>query len=189
MKSISRRQLRSREALWEGSRRQSRGAMDKKAIQGLASGASGHNAAKPSGLGRRVDGTFARWKLVFLSGEISLSCVRPLAGCDCVGNNAGDCGEVSRGHSSGMRRAGSSCRRVTRPVKTPKLACSEGLNRNDKFEPVCSQHGYLPTGRACSGARRKPRMQEKRGVNCPSCLHNPTTVRLRFGTAQCGSAR
>ena len=49
--------------------------MNKKAIQGLASGASGHNAAKPCGLGRRVDGTLARWKLVFLSGEASLACV------------------------------------------------------------------------------------------------------------------
>ena len=73
MKSISRRQLRSREASWEGSPRQSRGAMYKKAILGLASGASGHNAAKPFGLGRRVDGTFARWKSVPLSGEASLS--------------------------------------------------------------------------------------------------------------------
>jgi hypothetical protein len=45
--------------------------MNKKAIQGLAFGASGHNAAKPSGLGRRVDGPLARWKLVFLSGEAS----------------------------------------------------------------------------------------------------------------------
>jgi hypothetical protein len=74
MKSISRRQLRSREAWWEGSRRQSRGAMNNKAILGLASGASGHHAAKPFGLGRRVDDTFARWKLMFLSGEASLAC-------------------------------------------------------------------------------------------------------------------
>ncbi len=51
--------------------------MNKKAIQGLASGASGHHAAKPFGLGRRVDGTFARWKLVFLSGEASLACGSP----------------------------------------------------------------------------------------------------------------
>lgn len=49
--------------------------MNKKAIQGLASGASGHNAAKPSGLGRRVDGTLARRKLMLLSGEASMACV------------------------------------------------------------------------------------------------------------------
>ena len=51
--------------------------MNKKAIQGLASGASGHNAAKPFGLGRRVDGTLARWKLVLLSGETSPACGSP----------------------------------------------------------------------------------------------------------------
>ena len=45
--------------------------MNKKAIQGLASGASQHHMAKPSGLGRRVDGTLARRKLVLLSGEAS----------------------------------------------------------------------------------------------------------------------
>ncbi len=43
--------------------------MTKKAILGPASGASEHNVAKPFGLGCRVDGTFARGKLVFLSGE------------------------------------------------------------------------------------------------------------------------
>jgi hypothetical protein len=59
--------------------------MNKKAILGLASGASGHNAAKPSGLGRRVDGTFARWKLVFLSGEASVG-GNPLADSTVVGN-------------------------------------------------------------------------------------------------------
>lgn len=45
MKSISERQLLSRETSWGGSLEQSRGAMNKKAIQGSASGASGHHAA------------------------------------------------------------------------------------------------------------------------------------------------
>ena len=63
--------------------------MDKKAIQGLASGASGHHAAKPFGLGRRVDGTFARWKLVLLSGETSLSSVWPCASRSRAGNGIG----------------------------------------------------------------------------------------------------
>lgn len=47
--------------------------MYKKVIQGLASGASEHHIAKPSGLGRRVDDTFARGKLMPLSGEASMA--------------------------------------------------------------------------------------------------------------------
>lgn len=88
MKSISERQLQNREILWRGSLEQSREAMYKKVILGLASGASEHNVAKPCGLGRRVDDTLARWKLMFLSGESSIIC-DPLADCVSVGNDAG----------------------------------------------------------------------------------------------------
>ena len=49
--------------------------MDKKVILGPASEASEHNVAKPSGLGCRVDDTFARWELVFLSGEACVACI------------------------------------------------------------------------------------------------------------------
>ena len=61
MKSISRWQLRSREAWWEGSLRQNHEAMNKNVIQGLASGASEPSIAKPSGLRRRVNGALAWW--------------------------------------------------------------------------------------------------------------------------------
>ena len=48
-----------------------------------------------------------------------------------------------------MNRAGSSCRRVTRPVKvTGSLTNDEGPNRNDETEPFCSSCGYSPTGEA-----------------------------------------
>ena len=72
MKSTSRRQLRSREALWEGSLRQIREAMYKNVIQGPASGASEPSVAKPSGLGGRVNGALAWRKWMLLSGEASL---------------------------------------------------------------------------------------------------------------------
>lgn len=45
--------------------------MDKNVIEGSVSGASGPSAAKPSGLGHRVNDAFARWKLASLSGEAS----------------------------------------------------------------------------------------------------------------------
>jgi RNA-directed DNA polymerase len=46
-----------------------------------------------------------------------------------------------------MKRAGSSCRRVTRPAKNPDgLTCGEGLNQNDEFEFFCSSSGYTPSG-------------------------------------------
>lgn len=64
--------------------------MYKKAILGSASGASGHHAAKPFGLGRRVDGTLVRRKLVFLSGEASLSSVGGLNLPRCRRNLAGN---------------------------------------------------------------------------------------------------
>jgi hypothetical protein len=89
MKSISRWQLRSREAWWEGSLRQNHEAMNKNVIQGLASGASEPSIAKPSGLGRRVNGALAWWKLVFLSGEISLSSVLLLLSRFLAGNGSG----------------------------------------------------------------------------------------------------
>ena len=96
MKSISERQLRSREASWGGSLEQTRGAMNKKVILGLASGASGHHAAKPCGLGRRVDDTLARRKWALLSGEASM--VRdPLADRSCVGNGVGTVEESAEG--------------------------------------------------------------------------------------------
>jgi len=88
MKSISRWQLRSREAWWEGSLRQNHEAMYKNVIKGLASGASEPSIAKPSGLRRRVNGAFAWWKLVFLSGEIFCFSVPPVAGSTCAGNGA-----------------------------------------------------------------------------------------------------
>jgi RNA-directed DNA polymerase len=48
-----------------------------------------------------------------------------------------------------MIRAGSSCRRVTRPAKGPDgLTCDESLNRNDETEFFCSSSGYSPTGEA-----------------------------------------
>ena len=48
-----------------------------------------------------------------------------------------------------MKRAGSSCRRVTRPAKGPDgLTCDESPNRNDEFEFSCSTSGYSPTGEA-----------------------------------------
>ena len=90
MKSISRWQLRSREAWWEGSLRQNHEAMYKNVIKGLASGASEPSIAKPSGLRRRVNDAFAWWKLVFLSGEISLSSVSPWAGSARAGNGMGE---------------------------------------------------------------------------------------------------
>ncbi len=71
--------------------------MNKKAILGPASGASEHNVAKPSGLGCRVDGTFARGKLVFLSGEISFSCVWSLITRSCVGNSTGEIEKSAEG--------------------------------------------------------------------------------------------
>lgn len=96
MKSISERQLRNREILWGGSLEQSRGAMYKNVIAGLASGASGHHTAKPFGLGRRVDDAFARWKLMFLSGETLIVC-DPLADCTGVGNDDGTVKESAEG--------------------------------------------------------------------------------------------
>ena len=48
-----------------------------------------------------------------------------------------------------MKRAGSSCRRVTRPAKGPDgLTRGEGPNRNDESETFCSPCGYSPTGEA-----------------------------------------
>ena len=88
MKSISERQLQNREILWGGSLEQSREAMNKKVILGLAPGASEHNVAKPCGLGRRVDDTLARWKWMHLSGESSIV-GEALAHCTGVGNNDG----------------------------------------------------------------------------------------------------
>ncbi len=64
--------------------------MYKNVIQGSASGASEPSIAKPLGLGRRVNGALAWWKWVFLSGEISLSCVSPQAGSTCAGNGMGE---------------------------------------------------------------------------------------------------
>jgi hypothetical protein len=153
-KSISRRQLRSREARWGGSLRQNHEAMYKNVIQGSASGASEPSVAKPSGLGRRVNGALAWWKLVFLSGEISHSSVGPSVPRSFGGNVVGELGEVSRGHSSRMTRAGSSCRRVTRPAKVSGgLTCDEGPNRNDELESSCSPCEYSPTGEAQGGAK------------------------------------
>jgi hypothetical protein len=63
--------------------------MYKNVIKGSASGASEPSIAKPSGLRRRVNDAFAWWKLVFLSGEISLTSVSPQAGSTCSGNGAG----------------------------------------------------------------------------------------------------
>ena len=154
MKSISRWQLRSREAWWGGSLRQIHEAMYKNVIQGSASGASEPSVAKPSGLRRRVNGALAWWKLVFLSGEISCFSVPPVAESAYIGNNLGELGEVSRGHSSRMTRAGSSCRRVTRPAKVSGgLTCDEGPNRNDELESSCSPCEYSPTGEAHGGAK------------------------------------
>jgi len=46
-----------------------------------------------------------------------------------------------------MTRAGSSCRRVTRPAKvTGGLTYDEGPNRNDEVWSSCSQCGYAPSG-------------------------------------------
>ena len=73
MKSTSRRQLRSREARWEGSPRQIHEAMYKNAIQGPVSGASEPSVAKPSGLRHRVNGALAWRKWMLLSGETSLN--------------------------------------------------------------------------------------------------------------------
>ena len=162
--------------------------MDKNVIEGSASGASGPSAAKPSGLGRRVNDAFARWKLVFLSGEVSL---RRVAGLDVPlrrrklsGNRRLWKREVSRGHSSRMRRAGSSCRRVTRPAKSPKLAWGEGLNRNDKSDTVCSRRGYSPTGEARRGAKWYSRMRNSfKGLQSLGRIHCSATARQRFGTA------
>lgn len=70
--------------------------MDKNAILGLASGASWHHAAKPAGLGRRVDGAFARWKLMSLSGEAS-TVGDPLADGAIVGNGDGTVEESAEG--------------------------------------------------------------------------------------------
>lgn len=89
MKSISRWQLRSREAWWEGSLRQNHEAMNKNVIKGLASGASEPSIAKPSGLRRRVNDAFAWWKLMFLSGEIFCSSAPPMAGSTWAGNGTG----------------------------------------------------------------------------------------------------
>jgi len=97
MKSISRWQLRSREAWWEGSLRQNHEAMYKNVIKGLASGASEPSIAKPSGLRRRVNGAFAWWKWVFLSGEISFSSVWSLITRSCVGNSAGEIEKSAEG--------------------------------------------------------------------------------------------
>jgi hypothetical protein len=178
MKSISRWQLRSREAWWEGSLRQNHEAMNKNVIKGLASGASEPSIAKPSGLGRRVNGALAWWKLVFLSGEISHSGVMPLGYRSFDGNVAGELGEVSRRHSSRMKRAGSSCRRVTRPAKiSGGLTCDEGQNRNDKSRSFCSSCGYSPTGEA-QAWREEGSLDAGRGwLVSANRFHYPTTVR------------
>ena len=178
MKSISRWQLRSREAWWEGSLRQSREAMYKNVILGLASGASEHHVAKPFGLGRRVDGALARWKLVSLSGETSLSCVWPCASRSRAGDGIGGFGGVSRGHSSEMKRDGSSCRRIIRPAKVSGwLTSREGLNRNDNSESSCSSCGYSPTGEAHDGAKGIARKREGLRRLARLALHYSTTVR------------
>jgi hypothetical protein len=93
---------------------------------------------------RRVNDAFARRKLVFLSGEASrrwlrfaVRSSRPSQQCD--GGPRG----VSRGHSSAMKRAGSSCRRDARPAKkSGGLTWREGLNRYDGSWSVCSPCGY-----------------------------------------------
>ena len=76
MKRTSLRQGRLRERRPEGSRRQNHGAMDKNATEGPVSGVSQHNMTKPNDLGHRVNGALAGWKLMLLSGETSLTCVR-----------------------------------------------------------------------------------------------------------------
>ena len=178
MKSISRWQLRSRETWWEGSLRQNRGAMNKKVILGLASGASGHNAAKPFGLGRRVDGTFARWKLVLLSGEASAPRVPLLTGSSRVGNDHGGNRGVSRRHSSRRKRAGSSRRRVTRP--TNQLEVSYATNARTEmistspFARVARPHRPVHRVR---GAKRTAQPEVNDPLSGYIVFLYPTTVR------------
>ncbi len=76
MKRTSLRQGRLREERSEGSRRQNHGAMNKNAIEGPVSGVSEHNITKPNDSGHTVNGALAGWKLMLLSGETSLTCVR-----------------------------------------------------------------------------------------------------------------
>ena len=123
MKSMSRRQGHSREAWSERSHRQTRETMNKNVIQGLVSGASHHHMAKPSGSGHRVNGAFVRGKLMLLSGEASGPRVPLLTGSSRVGNDHGGNRGVSRRHSSRRKRAGSSCRRVTRPANELEVSC------------------------------------------------------------------
>ena len=178
MKSTSRRQLRSREARWEGSPRQIHEAMYKNAIQGPVSGASEPSVAKPSGLRHRVNGALAWRKWMLLSGEISHSSVRLMVYRSFGGNVAGELREVSRGHSSDRKRAGSSCRRINRPVKNPDgLTWNEGPNRNDKSRSFCSSCGYSPTGEAY-GWREEDNLDAGTiGLFEPIDFHYPTTVR------------
>ena len=69
MKSSSQRQGRSREVGSEGSRRQTREATYRNAVQGPVPGASQHNVAKPAGSGDTVDGALVRGRWLFLCGE------------------------------------------------------------------------------------------------------------------------
>ena len=178
MKSISRWQLRSREAWWEGSLRQNRGAMDKKVILGPASGASEHNVAKPSGSGCRVDDTFARWELMTLSGEASAPRVPLLTGSSRVGNDHGGNRGVSRRHSSRRKRAGSSCRRVTRPANELEVSCvTKARTEMISTSPFARvAHPHRPVHRV-RGAKRTAQPEVNDPLSGYIVFHYPTTVR------------
>jgi len=77
-----------------------------------------------------------------------------------------------------MNRAGSNCRRVTRPAKVSGgLTCDKGLNRNDKSRSFCSSYGYSPTGEP-QGWREEGYQDAGSGLAFMlTPIHYPTTVR------------
>ncbi len=178
MKSISRWQLRSREAWWGGSLRQNHEAMYKNVIQGSASGASEPSVAKPSGLRRRVNGALAWWKLMPLSGEASGPRVPFLTGSSRVGNDYGGNRGVSRRHSSRRNRAGSSCRRVTRPANELEVSCvTKARTEMISTSPFARvAHPHRPVHRV-RGAKRTAQPEVNDPLSGYIVFHYPTTVR------------
>ena len=104
--------------------------MNKNRIKGRRVVMSWHNTAKSFGSHTEVNAAVVQGSIVFLPGEASSTCD---AGLNLPSRHRGSLSNgrierrgVSRGHSSCVSRAGSSCRRVTRPVKE-----SGGLTRNE----------------------------------------------------------
>jgi hypothetical protein len=85
---------------------------------------------------------------------------------------------VSQGHSSHLIRAGSSCRRITRPVfRACDKTRHEVKRNNDKSRSFCSSCGYSPTGEA-QAWREEGSLDAGRGwFVSANRFHYPTTVR------------